>query len=43
LARGIAKCINRDLGSAQEVVLGQVFPHCKILGAEEGDFQLKVT
>jgi len=24
-------------------VLGQVFPNCKILGAEEEDFQLQAT
>jgi len=43
LARCFTKRFNRDLGSAQEGVLGQVFPNCKILGAEEGDFQLQAT
>jgi len=30
-------------GSTQEIVLGQVFPYYKILGAEEGNFQLQAT
>jgi len=29
--------------SAQEGVLRQVFPNWKILGAEDGDFQLQAT
>jgi len=39
----ITKWYDRHLGSAQERVLGQVFPYSKILGAEEGDFQLQTT
>ena len=38
-----AKRFNRELGSSQERVLGQIFSYCEILGAEEGDFQLQAT